>query len=225
MHYAVGRGLTVFLISWRNASAAIGQKTWGYYQKSGILKAIAVVQEVSGAEKINTLGFCIGGAMLSYALAVLAGRKQKLASSITLLTTMLDYSEVGDIGVYVYDPDLLEREKEFQQGRLLYGKELSTAFSSLRPNDLIWNYMVNNYLKGKSRSRLIYFTGTATRPIYRAAVRVLSAQSLPGKQHGETRLPDGGRRCGRSGQNQYPLLPLCFSGGSHRSLAVLLRQH
>jgi polyhydroxyalkanoate synthase len=164
VHYAVGRGLTVFLISWRNASAAIGHTTWRDYQQSGIHKAIAVVQEISGAEKINTLGFCIGGAMLSYALAVLVGRKQKLASSMTLLTTMLDYSEVGDIGVYVYDPDLLEREKEFQQGRLLYGKELSTAFSSLRPNDLIWNYVVNNYLKGKSPPAfdLLYWNSDST---------------------------------------------------------------
>lgn len=164
VRYAVDQGFTVFLISWRNGSAAIGMKTWRDYQSEGIHKAIDAVREISGAKKINTLGFCIGGAMLSYALAVLAGRKKRLVSSMTLLTTMLEYSEVGDIGVYVYDPDLLEREKEFQKGRLLHGKELSTAFSSLRPNDLIWNYVVNNYLKGKNPPAfdLLYWNSDST---------------------------------------------------------------
>ncbi len=164
VRYAVAQGLTVFLVSWRNASAAIGDKTWRDYQESGVHKAIAIVQEIVGAQKINTLGFCIGGAMLAYSLAVLAAREQRLVSSITLLTTMLDYSEVGDIGIYVYDPDLLEREKDFENGRLLYGKELSTAFSSLRPNDLIWNYVVNNYLKGKTPPAfdLLYWNSDST---------------------------------------------------------------
>ncbi|MGV2291539.1 class I poly(R)-hydroxyalkanoic acid synthase [Trinickia sp. YCB016] len=153
--YAVESGHPVYLISWRNADASIAGKTWDDYMEEGVLAAIDVVKRASGHEQINTLGFCIGGTMLATALAVLAARGEHPAASMTLLTAMLDFSDTGVLDVFVDDPHVQMREqtiggKNGTPPGLMRGIEFANAFSFLRPNDLVWNYVVDNYLKGRT---------------------------------------------------------------------------
>ncbi|MDT0349818.1 PHA/PHB synthase family protein [Pseudonocardia charpentierae] len=148
--HAVAEGHTVFLASWRNANADMGTLTWDDYVSEGVIKAIGVAQEITGADKVNTLGFCIGGTLLASALSVLAARDEHPAASMTLLTTLLDFSETGDLGLLVTPEMLAKRESAIGKGGLLKGSELAQVFASLRANDLIWPYVVKGYLKGQA---------------------------------------------------------------------------
>jgi len=147
--HAVAEGHTVFLASWRNAGEGQSTLDWDDYLADGVIKAIEVAREITGADKVNTLGFCIGGTLLSSALAVLAARDEHPAASMTLLTTLLDYSETGDLGLLVSPKMLAAREAAIGSGGLLKGSELAQVFASLRSNDLIWPYVVKGYLKGQ----------------------------------------------------------------------------
>jgi polyhydroxyalkanoate synthase subunit PhaC len=169
IRYTVEQGHRVFVVSWRNPDASLSAKTWDDYISDGPVKAIEVVQEISGSEQINTLGFCVGGTILSTALAVLAARGEHPAASVTLLTTLLDFSETGILDVFVDEPSVQLREVTIGAGSpngpgLLKGKELATTFSFLRPNDLVWNYVVGNYLKGEAPPPfdLLYWNGDST---------------------------------------------------------------
>jgi polyhydroxyalkanoate synthase len=148
--HAVAQGHTVFMISWRNVGEAQGKLTWDDYLEQGAIAAMRVAREVSGSRTINALGFCVGGTILACALAVLAARKEPLAASATFLTTMLDFEDPGDIGVYVSEEFLATRGERFMAGERLQGSELATAFASLRANELVWSYVVANYLKGET---------------------------------------------------------------------------
>jgi polyhydroxyalkanoate synthase len=148
--HAVAEGHTVFLASWRNAGEGQSTLTWDDYLSEGVIKAIGVAQEITRADKVNTLGFCIGGTLLASALSVLAARDEHPAASMTLLTTLLDYSETGDLGLLVSSKMLAARESAIGKGGLLKGSELAQVFASLRANDLIWPYVVKGYLKGQA---------------------------------------------------------------------------
>ena len=155
IRYTVAEGHRVFVLSWKNAGEAIAQRSWDDYIEHAAIRAIALVQEISGQKKINTLGFCIGGTILSTALAVLAARGEKPAASMTLLTTFLDFSDTGILDIFIDEPGVRLREMTLgaespNGGNLLKGQELATTFSFLRPNDLVWNYVVGNYLKGET---------------------------------------------------------------------------
>jgi polyhydroxyalkanoate synthase len=123
-----------------------------------------VVQEITGAKKINALGFCVGGTILSTALAVLAARGEKPVASATLLTTLLDFSDTGILDLFIDEPMVKYREMQMGKGGLLKGQELATTFSFLRPNDLVWNYVVGNYLKGETPPPfdLLYWNSDST---------------------------------------------------------------
>jgi polyhydroxyalkanoate synthase len=148
VRYAVEQGNTVFLISWRNVTAEQGNLTWNDYVEDGVLKAIAVAQAICKIKQINILGFCVGGTLLTSALAVARGRGADPVKSLTLLTTFLDFSDPGEIGMFVDETTVQAREQTIGKGGVYSGKELASVFSSLRPNDLIWQYVVGNYLKG-----------------------------------------------------------------------------
>lgn len=150
VRYLLEQGQQVFLISWRNITPELGAKTWDDYVEQAVFKAMEVALELTGLERLNVLGFCVGGTLLASALAVLRSRGDERVASLTLLTTMLDFSEVGEISVYV-DPAYVEkREADFKDGGLMHGRELATTFASLRANELIWFFVVNNYLKGRT---------------------------------------------------------------------------
>jgi polyhydroxyalkanoate synthase len=164
VHYAVSQGHTVFMVSWRNVQENMGQITWDQYLEIGVIKAIDVAREICGVEQINVLGFCVGGTLLGAALAILRARNRTPAANATLLTTMLDFSDTGDISVFVDEAYVTRREQEFAHGGVLHGKELALTFASLRANELIWNYVVNNYLKGRAPEAfdLLYWNSDST---------------------------------------------------------------
>ena len=148
--HAVAEGHTVFLVSWRNAGAGQDKLTWDDYLEQGVIRALEVAKAITKADKVNTLGFCVGGTLLASALAVLAGRDEHPAASMTLLTTMLDFSDTGEIGLLVTKEGVDARERAIGKGGLLKGSELAQVFASLRANDLIWPYVVKGYLKGQA---------------------------------------------------------------------------
>jgi polyhydroxyalkanoate synthase len=167
--HALSSGHQVFLVSWRNADASIAHKTWDDYMNEGLLAAIDAVQQVSGREQINTLGFCVGGTMLATALAVLAARGEHPAASMTLLTAMLDFTDTGILDVFVDEAHVQMREqtiggKNGTAPGLMRGVEFANTFSFLRPNDLVWNYVVDNYLKGRTPAAfdLLYWNSDST---------------------------------------------------------------
>jgi polyhydroxyalkanoate synthase len=168
VRYMVSQGHTVFLVSWKNADASMNQITWDDYVGQGVLEAIRVTQEISQQDKINILGFCVGGTLVSSSLAVLAARKQEAIASLTLLTTLLDFTDTGILDVFIDESLVKLREKTIggAEGRygLLSGLELGNTFSFLRPNELVWNYVVDNYLKGNSPPPfdLLYWNGDST---------------------------------------------------------------
>jgi polyhydroxyalkanoate synthase len=162
--YAVAQGHTVFMVSWRNPTEVNCALSWDDYVEHGVLKAIEVVQAVSKQQRINALGFCVGGTLLCTALAYLAAQGQKPVQSLTLLTTLLDFADAGTLGVFIDEAQVRLREQTIGKKGLLPGKDLASAFSSLRPNDLIWNYVVRHYLKGEKPTAfdLLYWNADST---------------------------------------------------------------
>jgi polyhydroxyalkanoate synthase len=155
IRHTVVEGHRVFVLSWKNAKDDIAQRTWDDYIENAAIRAIGLVREITGSEQINTLGFCIGGTILATALAVLAARGEQPAASLTLLTTFLDFRDTGVLDIFIDEAMVRMREmtigtESLGGGSLLKGQELATTFSFLRPNDLVWNYVVSNYLKGET---------------------------------------------------------------------------
>ena len=150
VRHAVGQGHTTFMVSWRNIPSQLGTLSWDDYLQSGVLQAIDVAKRASGSSTVNALGFCVGGTLLASALAVLAARGDRSVASVTLLATMLDFADPGEIGVYVTPEFLAMNELAFMCGQRMQGDKLAAAFASLRANDLVWNYVVSNYLLGRT---------------------------------------------------------------------------
>ena len=164
IRYAVEQGHRTFVVSWRNPDASLATKTWDNYIEDAALKAISVTQDITGAKTINALGFCVGGTILCTAMAVLAARGEKPVASATFLTTLLDFQDTGILDLFIDEAFVAYREKEMGQGGLMKGGDLASTFSFLRPNDLVWNYVVGNYLKGETPPPfdLLYWNSDST---------------------------------------------------------------
>jgi polyhydroxyalkanoate synthase subunit PhaC len=179
VRHLVQEGHRTFVISWRNPDESLQEKTWDDYIEHAAIKAIALCAQYSTAsspkgsknavkklptEAINALGFCVGGTMLGTALGVLAARGEKPVASATFLTTFLDFSDTGILDIFIDEASVKQREQQFAAGGLLKGQELASTFSFLRPNDLVWNYVVGNYLKGETPPPfdLLYWNSDAT---------------------------------------------------------------
>jgi polyhydroxyalkanoate synthase len=169
VRHAVEQGHRTFVVSWRNATPDMAQLDWDDYIEDAAIRAIEVVQEISGAKTISTLGFCVGGTILATALAVLAARGQKPAASMTLLTTFLDFADTGVLDLFIDETMVQMREMTMGRqspngGGLMKGQELASTFSALRPNELVWNYVVGNYLKGETPPPfdLLYWNSDST---------------------------------------------------------------
>jgi polyhydroxyalkanoate synthase len=154
VRYAVEQGHTVFMLSWRNPQSedddGIDQATWGDYLQHAVLKALDVARDISGQPQVNALGFCVGGTMLASALALARARGDDPVASLTLLTTMLDFHDTGVLDVFVDEMHASYRDRTIGERGFMWGRELATTFSFLRPNELVWNYVVGNYLKGET---------------------------------------------------------------------------
>ena len=164
VRYAVSQGQRTFVISWRNPDMSMAQTTWDDYVEDGAIEAISVVQQISGAEQINALGFCVGGTILSNALAVLAARGREPVASATFLTTLIDFTDTGILDLFIDETSVKYREMEMGKGGMMKGQDLASTFSFLRPNDLVWNYVVGNYLKGETPPPfdLLYWNSDST---------------------------------------------------------------
>jgi polyhydroxyalkanoate synthase subunit PhaC len=162
--YAVAAGHTVFMVSWRNVDAAQGQFGWDDYLEDGVFAALRVAKEIARSDQVNALGFCVGGTLLGAALAVLSQKKSDLVASATFLAAMLDFSEPGQIGLFVDEASVAAREASIGAGGILPGHDLAFVFSSLRANDLVWPYVVNNYLRGGQPAAfdLLYWNADST---------------------------------------------------------------
>lgn len=186
--HAVSEGHQVFVVSWKNVREDQGHLGWDDYLDQGVVKTIEVVQKITKQDKINALGFCVGGTILSAALAALAAKGQEPVTCLTLMTTLLDFEEPGVLGVFIDEQQVAMREQTLGNGGLLRGQELATTFSFLRPNDLVWNYVVSNYLKGQQPPAfdLLYWNGDSTNlpgPMYAWYLRHLYLQN-------ELRIPN-----------------------------------
>ena len=162
--YAVDSGHTVFMVSWRNVETDQGHYGWDDYLELGVFSALRVAREIGKTDKVNALGFCVGGTLLGAGLAVMAAKGEDIVESVTFLAAMLDFSETGQIGLFVDEASVATREATIGQGGLLPGQDLAFVFSSLRANDLIWPYVVNNYLLGGKPAAfdLLYWNADST---------------------------------------------------------------
>ncbi len=168
VRHMVAQGHTVFLVSWKNPDASMAEVSWDDYVGKGVIKAIDVVKEIGDIDQINVLGFCVGGTLTTSALAVLAARNEHPAASLTLFTTLLDFTNTGILDVFI-DEGMVEMRENTIGGKggkygMMSGLDLGNTFSFLRPNDLVWNYVVENYLKGNSPPPfdLLYWNGDST---------------------------------------------------------------
>ncbi len=164
IRYMVEQGNTVFLVSWRNPGEAQGALGWDDYLENGPITALTVIKEITRVKQVNALGFCVGGTILTSALAVLKARGEDPVASLTLLTTLLDFSDTGEIGLFIDEQAVAAREATIGQGGLLPARDLQNTFSFLRANDLVWNYVQNNYLKGQKPQAfdLLYWNSDST---------------------------------------------------------------
>ena len=164
VRYALEQGNTVFMVSWRNVTADQGHLTWDDYLADGVMRAIDLAREITDADKVNALGFCVGGTLLGCAAAVMAARDEDKIASLTFLTTMLDFTPAGEIGLLIDEQSLAAREHTIGAGGIFPGRELAFVFNTLRGNDLIWPYVVGNYLEGRQPDAfdILYWNADST---------------------------------------------------------------
>jgi polyhydroxyalkanoate synthase len=149
--WLVSQGHTVFMISWVNPNAQMRDVDFGNYVTQGVLPALDAIESVTGEREVNGIGYCIGGTTLVAAMAYLSGKRRKQRiKSVTLLTTILDFTKPGELGVFINDPIISSIEAQNNQRGYMDGRQMAVSFSLLRENSLYWNYYISNYLKGES---------------------------------------------------------------------------
>jgi polyhydroxyalkanoate synthase subunit PhaC len=163
--FLVDNGFTVFVISWKNPDASMEDTSFDDYLTLGPLAALDVIKEVTGSPKVNAVGYCIGGTLLSMALPFLKARKDETVNSATFFVSLQDFTEVGDTSVFIDEPQVTYIEGKMMERGYLDSRSMSTMFNMLRANDLIWSNVVNNYLLGKEPPAfdLLYWNNDGTR--------------------------------------------------------------
>ena len=163
--WCVDQGLTVFVISWVNPDARLAKKSFEEYMREGPLTALDVIDTVTGERKVHTVGYCVGGTLLAVTLAYMAAKRDHRVASATFFAAQVDFTHAGDLLVFVDEEQIAALERGMKERGYLEGKKMATAFNMLRSNDLIWPYVVSNYLKGKQPASfdLLYWNSDATR--------------------------------------------------------------
>jgi polyhydroxyalkanoate synthase len=163
--WLVEQGQTVFVISWVNPDERLAEKTFASYMEEGLFAAIDAIEKQTGEKAVNAVGYCLGGTLLAVALAYLAGKKQKRIASASFLTTLTDFSEPGELAVFIDEGQVNSLEQKMFKRGFLEGSEMAGTFNALRANDLIWSFVVNNYLMGKNPFPfdLLYWNSDSTR--------------------------------------------------------------
>jgi polyhydroxyalkanoate synthase len=149
IRWAVSQGLTVFVVSWVNPDEEQAKKSFEDYMREGIFAALDRIEKITGEKEVTAMGYCVGGTLLSVALSYMAAVGDKRISSATLLTTQVDFENAGDLKVFVDEEQIKQIEEKMDVRGYLEGTSMASAFNMLRPNDLIWPYVVNVYLKGE----------------------------------------------------------------------------
>jgi polyhydroxyalkanoate synthase len=163
--WMVGQGHTVFCISWVNPDERQAQKSFEDYMREGIFAAIEAIDKATGEARVDAMGYCVGGTLLSATLGYMAATDDERIASATLLTTQVDFTHAGDLKVFVDNEQLEALEASMARKGYLEGRRMASAFNMLRSNDLIWPYVVNNYLRGKAPAPfdLLYWNSDSTR--------------------------------------------------------------
>ena len=163
--WCVDQGVTVFVISWVNPDRKLGAKTFDDYMKEGPLAAMDAIERATGELKVHTMGYCVGGTLLASTLAWLAEKRRVRVTSATFLAAQVDFTHAGDLLVFVDEDQISALERDMQESGVLEGAKMAMAFNMLRSNDLIWSYVVSNYLKGQPPSAfdLLHWNADATR--------------------------------------------------------------
>ncbi|HZZ63689.1 MAG TPA: class I poly(R)-hydroxyalkanoic acid synthase [Roseiarcus sp.] len=149
IRWAVSQGLTVFVISWINPNSRHADRDFAAYMHEGVLTALDCVEQATGEHEVAAIGYCVGGTLLAATLGYMAAVGDKRINSVTFFTALVDFTDAGDLQVFVDAAQLKEVEERMAEQGYLEGSAMASAFNMLRPNDLIWSYYVNNYLKGK----------------------------------------------------------------------------
>jgi len=163
--WCVDNGITVFVISWVNPDAHLAEKSFEEYMREGPLAALDAIEKITGEKKVHAVGYCVGGTLLAITLAWLAAKKQNRAVSATLFAAQVDFAHAGDLLVFVDEERIKALETHMNEQGYLEASRMATAFNMLRSNDLIWPYVVNNYLRGKKPYPfdILYWNSDATR--------------------------------------------------------------
>ncbi len=165
VRWATAQGFTVFVISWVNPDRALAQKRFDDYLVEGPLAALDAMEQATGVVGANVIGYCLGGTLLSATLAHMAARNDQRFKSATFFVTMMDFHDAGELGVFIDEAQLQFLEKKMEEQGYLEGSDMATTFNMLRANDLIWSFVVNNYLLGKDPFPfdLLYWNSDSTR--------------------------------------------------------------
>jgi polyhydroxyalkanoate synthase len=163
--WCVDQGITVFVISWVNPDARLADKGFESYMREGPLAALDAIRDATGESNVHTVGYCVGGTLLAITLAYMAATGDNRITSATFFAAQVDFRHAGDLKVFVDEEQLKALEQRMQERGYLDGRYMKTAFNLLRSNDLIWPYVVNNYLKGKAPFPfdLLHWNSDATR--------------------------------------------------------------
>jgi polyhydroxyalkanoate synthase subunit PhaC len=188
--WAVDQGHTVFVISWVNPDSSYADKTFDDYLNDGVLGAVDAIEQATGEKSINAVGYCLGGTLLGASLAYMAAKRNTRIKSATYFTTLLDFEEPGDLGVFIDEGQLAALDRRMERG-YLDGSEMATTFNMLRANDLIWSFAINNYLLGKEPFPfdLLYWNSDSTRmpaAMHRFYLRTMYQQNLLREPNGIT---------------------------------------
>jgi len=165
VRYAVSHGHTVFMVSWVNPDETLAQKGFDDYMREGVLDALGAIEAVTGEAGVNAIGYCLGGTLLATTLAWMTAQGDDRIKSATFFVTMLDFAEAGELGVFIDEEQLKGLEDRMGKRGFLEGGDMAQTFNMLRANDLIWSFVVNNYLLGKEPFEfdLLYWNSDATR--------------------------------------------------------------
>jgi len=165
VRWATAQGHTVFIVSWVNPDATFARKTLDDYLLEGPLAALDAIENATGERAVNVIGFCLGGTLLAAALGYMAHARDARIKSATFMATMIDFAEPGELEVFIDEQQVSNLEKKMQERGYLEGSEMATTFNMLRANDLIWSFVVNNYLLGKDPFPfdLLYWNSDSTR--------------------------------------------------------------
>jgi poly[(R)-3-hydroxyalkanoate] polymerase subunit PhaC len=163
--WCVDNGVTVFVVSWVNPDAKLAQKSFEQYMREGVIAALDAVATITGEKKIHTIGYCVGGTLLAITLAYLAAKKDERVLSATLFTAQVDFTYAGDLMVFVDKERIAQLEAHMKEQGYLEASSMATAFNLLRSNDLIWPYVINNYIRGKKPFAfdILFWNSDATR--------------------------------------------------------------